>query len=63
MHTQQTPPGVGHPQPQATIAPRPAAVAPLLERPAYGCVWALLMGVAVPLVTGTLDLYLRLNTP
>jgi hypothetical protein len=36
----------------------------VLERPGYGRVWVLLlMGVAVPFATGTVDLYLRLNTP
>jgi hypothetical protein len=36
----------------------------VLERPSYGRVWTLLLlGVAVPLVTGVVDLYLRLNTP
>lgn len=36
----------------------------VLACPSYARVWALLLlGVAVPLVTGVVDLYLRLNTP
>ncbi len=36
----------------------------VLDRPAYGRVWALLLvGVCVPLAPGMVDLYLRLNTP